>query len=137
MSYLLDTNVLSELRRPEKADAKVLAWAAATPMSAMFLSAITMLEIELGTLLMERKDADRGRQLRLWIEERIVRHFAGRVLSVDLPVAVTCARLHVPVRRPERDCLIAATALVHAMTVVTRNVADFAPTGVKILNPWE
>ena len=103
----------------------------------MFLSAITIMELELGTLLMERKDADRGRELRTWITERIVPHFDQRILPIDSPVAQRCAQLHVPQRRPERDALIAATALVHAMTIVTRNVVDFGPCGVTLFNPWD
>lgn len=95
------------------------------------------MEIELGTLLIERKDADRGRELRSWINERIVPHFDQRILAIDTVVAMRCAQLHVPRRRPERDALIAATALVHSMTVVTRNVADFAPCGVTVFNPWD
>ena len=137
MNFLLDTNVISDLRRPAKANAKVLAWAAETSVSTMFLSAITIMEIELGTLLIERKDADRGRELRSWINERIVPHFDQRILAIDTVVAMRCAQLHVPRRRPERDALIAATALVHSMTVVTRNVADFAPCGVTVFNPWD
>ena len=98
MNFLLDTNVISELRRPAKSNAKVLAWAAATPVSAMFLSAITIMEIELGTLLIERKDVDRGRELRAWINERIVPHFNQRILPIDTTVAQRCAQLHVTSR---------------------------------------
>jgi toxin FitB len=137
VNYLLDTNVISELRRPAIANSKVLAWASATPVSALFLSAITMLEIELGTVLIERKDGERGRELRRWINEQIMPHFDRRILPVDTVVAVRCARLHADGRKPERDALIAATALVHSMTVVTRNVSDFAPCGVAVFNPWD
>lgn len=134
--FVLDTNVVSELRRPEKAAPEVLAWASATPLASFFLSSITVLELELGTLLMERKDADQGAVLRAWIDKQVLPRFEGRIFAVDTTVAQRCARLHVPDPRAERDALIAATALVHGMTVVTRNVADFAPTGVRTVNPW-
>lgn len=134
--YLLDTNVVSELRRPAKADPRVHAWAAAVPVNDFFMSAITVLEIELGTLLIERKDEAYGKALREWVDQEILPRFEGRILAVDTQVAQRCARLHVPDPRSERDALIAATALVHGMTVVTRNVADFTPTGVPVLNPW-
>lgn len=135
--FVLDTNVVSELRRPERANAKVVAWASATPLAGFFLSAITVLELELGVLLMERKDAAQGASLRAWLNDQILPRFEGRILPVDAVVAQRCANLHVPDPRAERDALIAATALVHGMTVATRNVADFAPTGVRTFNPWE
>jgi toxin FitB len=135
--YVLDTNVISELRRPEKANRQVLKWAAANPLSHFFVSAISLLEIELGVQLMERKNAQQGAMLRSWMNEQVLANFAGRVLDVDTAVALRCAGLHVPDPRSDRDALIAATALVHGMTVVTRNVADFAPTGVRTINPWE
>ena len=134
--FVLDTNVVSELRRPEKADPRVRAWAAATPLASFFLSSITVLELEIGVLSRERKDAAQGAILRAWLDSQVLPGFAERILAVDLAVAQCCARLHVPDPRAERDALIAATALVHGMTVVTRNVPDFAPTGVRILNPW-
>ena len=135
--FVLDTNVISELRRPERADPKVAAWASSMPVTRFFLSAITVLELELGALLMERRDKAQGLVLRAWIDEQIMPRFDGRVLAIDAAVAQRCARLHVPNPRAERDALIAATALVHGMTVVTRNSADFESTGVRILNPWE
>lgn len=134
--YLLDTNVVSELRRAEKANPSVRSWANAVPAGATFLSTITVLELDLGVLLMERRDPAQGRVLREWLEHQVLVRFDGHILPVDLDVARRCARLHVPDPRSSRDALIAATALVHALTVVTRNVADFAPTGVPTLNPW-
>ncbi|MGB6539072.1 MAG: type II toxin-antitoxin system VapC family toxin [Xanthobacteraceae bacterium] len=134
--FLLDTNVLSELRRPERADKNVVAWAAAHPVASFFLSAISILEIELGALQIVRRDAAQGAMLRAWIDNQILARFEGRVLPIDTAVARRCARLHVPDRRADRDALIAATAMVHGLTVVTRNVADFEPTGVALLNPW-
>ncbi len=134
--FILDTNVVSELRRPHKADPRVLAWANKTPVAGFFLSSITVLELELGVLRMERKDAVQGAVLRAWLDLQVLPRFAGRILPVDTAVAQCCARLHVPDSRAERDALIAATALVHGMSVATRNVDDFAATGVRIFNPW-
>jgi toxin FitB len=134
--FLLDTNVISELRRPQRANPNVVAWAAAFPAANFFLSAISMLEIEIGTLQLVRKDPVQGALLRAWIDEQILPRFEGRILPVDTNVAQRCARLHVPDPRSERDALIAATALVHSLTVVTRNTADFEATGVVLLNPW-
>jgi predicted nucleic acid-binding protein len=135
--FLLDTNVISELRRADKADRNVAGWANALPAASFFISAISILEIELGALLIARRDAAQGTRLRAWIDDQILARFEGRILAIDTAVAQRCARLHVPDRRAERDALIAATALVHGLTVVTRNVADFVPTGVALINPWE
>ncbi|MGY4304620.1 putative nucleic acid-binding protein [Bradyrhizobium sp. USDA 4369] len=134
--FLLDTNVVSELRRRDRADRNVVAWAAARPAVSIFLSAISILEIELGAQRVARRDAAQGAALRAWIDQQILTAFDGRILAVDTAVAQACARLHVPDPRPERDALIAATALVHGLTVVTRNSADFATTGVMLVNPW-
>jgi predicted nucleic acid-binding protein len=134
--FLLDTNVISELRRPERANRNVAAWAAALPAGSFFLSAISILEIEIGILQLVRKDPAQGALLRAWMDEQILPRFEGRILPVDTSVAQRCARLHVPDPRSERDALIAATALVHSLTVVTRNTADFASAGVALLNPW-
>ena len=139
MMFLLDTNVVSELRkvRHGKADANVAAWAEGIDAGALYVSAITVMELELGVLSIERKDAAQGAMLRAWLEQHVLPEFSGRTLPVDTAVAQRCARLHVPDRRGERDALIAATALVHGMTMVTRNVADFKGTGATILNPWQ
>ena len=138
MTYILDTNVLSELRKaPQgRADANVVAWAESVSADDFFISAVTVMEFELGVLQMERKDARQGAVLRFWLEHQVLPQFSGRVLPVDVAVARRCARLHVPDKRSERDALIAATALVHDMTVITRNVVDFEQTGVSIINPW-
>ena len=136
--YLLDTNVVSELRRIRlgRADIHVAKWADSVETSALFLSTITILEIELGVFQMERRDAVQGSMLRSWLEGQVLPVFEGRILPVDIAVARRCARLHSPDPRAERDALIAATALVHSLTVVTRNVVHFQPTGVALLNPW-
>ncbi len=138
MMWVLDTNVVSELRKVRlgKADAHVVAWAHSVDAADLFVSAITIMELELGVLAMEHKDPTQGALLRTWLERQVLPEFSGRTLPVDTAVAQRCARLHVPDRRGERDALIAATALVHGMTVVTRNVADFEPTGVPVFNPW-
>ena len=88
--FLLDTNVISELRRPDKADRNVIAWASKIPATGFFLSAISILEIELGTLLMARKDTAQGKVLRAWIDDQILPHFEGRILAVDTAVAQRC-----------------------------------------------
>jgi predicted nucleic acid-binding protein len=134
--FLLDTNVLSELRRRDRTDAKVAAWADSVQPSDLFLSAITILEIESGALIVERRDKAQGAQLRAWIDQKVLPAFAGRILPVDTAVAHRCARLRVPDPRAERDALIAATALVHRLTLATRNVADFEPMGVELFDPW-
>jgi predicted nucleic acid-binding protein len=137
--YLLDTNVVSELRKVRlgKADPNVAAWAESVDAGELFVSPIVISELEIGVLLKERKDPAQGAALRAWLDQHVLPEFAARTLPVDTAVALRCARLHVPDKRSDRDALIAATALVHGMAVVTRNVADFAPTGVIIINPWE
>lgn len=138
MMFLLDTNVVSELRKVQlgKADPHVVAWAASVDASDLFVSSITIMEIEMGVLSIERRDAAQGAILRKWLDNQVLPEFADRTLNIDTPVAQCCARLHVPNPRSERDALIAATAIVHGMTVATRNVADFKKTGALIFNPW-
>lgn len=137
--FVLDTNVVSELRKANtgKANANVVAWANSVLPASLFLSVISILELEMGILLIERRDQEQGKMLRNWLENQVLPTFEERILAVDTAVARQCARLHVPDPCSERDALIAATALVHGMTVVTRNVDDFKPTGIAVLNPWE
>ncbi len=136
--FILDTNVVSELRKVRlgKADAHVARWADSVDAAELYLSAITIQELEIGVLLAERRDSAQGAMFRTWLDNHVLTAFAGRILPVDTAVAQRSARLHVPDPRPVRDGLIAATALVHGMTVVTRNVVDFEPTGVRSFNPW-
>lgn len=136
--YLLDTNVVSELRkvRAGKADRNVAAWASRVAPPALFLSAITIQELEIGTLLVERRDPAQGEILRAWLDGHVLPAFAGRILPVDAAIARRSAALHVPDPRPIRDALIAATALIHGLTVVTRNESDFESTGAEVVNPW-
>jgi predicted nucleic acid-binding protein len=136
---ILDTNVLSELRkiRLGRADKRVALWADSVESVDLYLSVITVQELEIGVLLAQRRDPAQGAVLRTWMDAHVLPAFAGRILPVDTAVAQRSAKLHVPDPRPVRDCLIAATALVHGMTVVTRNMADFEPCGVAMINPWD
>lgn len=138
MRYVLDTNVISELRKAGAgtADANVCRWASNVDTSTLFLSAITVMELEIGIQRAERKDPRQGIVLRAWMNGRVLPAFSAQVLPIDTKIARRCAALHVPDRRSERDALIAATALVHGMIVVTRNVADFSPLCTLLLNPW-
>ena len=124
--FLLDTNVISELRKPQ-ADANVVAWAKSVIAPRMFISAITLKELETGVLRMERRDPVQGKVLRTWLKRSCHAGIRCRILPVDAAVAIRCAGLHVPDRANESDALIAATALVHGLTVVTRNIATFNP----------
>ena len=136
--YVLDTNVVSELRKAGagRADKNLVAWASKVVTGTLYISAISLLELELGILSIERRDPPQAAILRVWMHNQVLPAFDGRVLPVDAAVAFQCAQLHVPNRRSERDAMIAATAIVHGMTVVTRNVADFQETGVALFNPW-
>lgn len=139
MTFLLDTNVISELRKAGdgRADPNVTAWLEAQDAATLFISAITVMELEIGVQRIERRDARQGAMLRAWLVERVLPEFSERVLPIDMAVAIRCAQLHVPNPRSERDALIAATALVRAgMSVVTRNISDFRATGVPLIDPW-
>ncbi len=138
MMFILDTNVVSELRKVRlgKADKHVAKWADSVAATDLYLSAISVQELEIGVQLLERRDAVQGAVFRAWLDNHVLPAFAGRILPVDEEVARRSASLHVPDPKPVRDSLIAATALVHGMTVVTRNVDDFGSSGVMLLNPW-
>jgi len=142
--YLLDTNVVSELRKTTKTragrptmDRRVQAWASSVSNTDLYLSAITILELELGFLLLGRRDGKQAAVLQSWVRDHVLVSFADRILGVDVAIAQRCAALHVPDPMDQCDALIAATALVHGMTVVTRNVAHFERTGVDLVNPWQ
>jgi predicted nucleic acid-binding protein len=137
--FVVDTNVVSELRkvRSGKADPRVAKWADSVDLADLYVSVISIQELEVGVLLAERKDPPQGQVLRAWLNNHVLAAFEGRILPVDVTIAQRCAQLSVPDPRPLQDGLIAATALEHGMTVVTRNVADFVPTGVRVLNPWD
>lgn len=136
---LLDTNVLSEMRKIKsgKADLNVATWAQGVDAADLFISSITVMELEMGVLSVERRDMAQGLLLRSWLDQQVLPEFFSRTLPIDIEVARRCAQLHVPDRRSDRDALIAATALVHGMKVVTRNIADFKPTKVPTYNPWD
>ena len=136
--FLLDTNVISELRKlgDGRADARVAAWVSDRDAASFYISALTLMELEIGILRIERRDAGQGERLRAWMDRHVLPEFRERTLPVDAAVALKCAQLHVPDPRSERDALIAATAIVHGMAVVTGNVADFEATGVEIVNLW-
>jgi predicted nucleic acid-binding protein len=133
--YLVDTNILSELRRRDRANPGVTAWFNETPEELIALSVITVAEIEAGVRLVERRDAAQGALLRRWAQG-VFAAFDQRIVPIDADIARLCGGLHVPDPRPDHDAWIAATALSRALTVVTRNVRDFAPMGVATLNPW-
>ena len=142
LMYILDTNVISELRKAGKTHQNVKKWAERLPSASLYISVISVLELEIGILLLERRDKERrdkaqGAILRAWMDRHVLPTFSGRILAIDTAVAQRCATLHVPNPRSDRDALIAATALVHGLPVATRNVADFERTGVGVLNPWE
>ena len=136
--FVLDTNVISELRKvgDGKADARVTAWVSDRDAASLYISALTLMELEIGILRIERRDPEQGERLRTWMDRHVLPEFLERTLPVDSAVALKCARLHVPDPRAERDALIAATAIVHGMTVVTGNLSDFEATGVALINPW-
>lgn len=135
--FLLDTNVVSELRRLDRADAKVRDWALSQSAALFHISVVTVLEIEHGILLIGRRDQRQADILHRWFKASVLDAFAERIVPIDARVAQRCAVLHVPDPRPERDAMIAATALVHGMTVVTRNEHDFRSVGARVLNPWQ
>lgn len=134
--YLLDTNIVSAFRRPDRLPEKVLAWAESVDAGDFFLSAITVLEIEQGILARSRSDTVQGAVLRAWFDDDVLPGFDGRILPFDAQIARKCAALHIPDPRPERDAIIVATAIIYGLTVVTRNVADFEMLDVAFLNPW-
>ena len=135
--YILDTNVVSELRKAKRAHQNVRKWAHPLPALSFYISVISVLELEIGILLIERRDKEQVSILRAWMDRHVLPTFSGRILAIDTAVAQRCATLHVPNPRSDRDALIAATALVHGLTVATRNVAEFERMGVGVLNPWE
>ena len=136
---LLDTNVISELRkvRDGRTNPLFIAWAKTLDWSDLYLSVITLYELELGVGRLEEYDTVQGKILRTWLGESVLKRFESRILPVNEAVATRSAQLQIPRTRQVEDTLIAATAYVYNLPVVTRNVSDFEGTGVRIINPWE
>lgn len=134
MKYLLDTHVLSDARK--QAHPPLNVWLAAQPRTDLAISVIALLELERGVLRLERRDETAGAHLRAWLTSDIPTAFAGAILPIDERVARHTARLHVPDPMLEMDALVAATALEHGLTLVTRNTKDFQHVGIDLLNPW-
>jgi predicted nucleic acid-binding protein len=137
--YLVDTNIISEMRRLETGTANpgVQRWSDSVTRNQLFLSVVTIYELEIGVLRLMRNDLRQATVLEGWLHLQVLPAFTSRTLHIDTEIMLRCAPLHAPKTQAYRDSLIAATALVHGMTVVTRNVKDFAPMGVTVLNPWE
>jgi len=136
--YLLDTNVVSDLRKAgtPAADPNLIEWASDIESGHLYISSITVLELEIGVQRLERRDKRQGKVLRSWLEDRVYPSFEGRVLAFCLDSAAYCAQLHVPNQRSDRDSFIASIAYVHDMTVATRNLKDFSGMGISLVNPW-
>ncbi|MDY6216798.1 type II toxin-antitoxin system VapC family toxin [Actinobacillus porcinus] len=137
--YLLDTNIISEIRKlaKNKCDKNVADWVRSTSKDLMFTNAVVMMELERGVMSIERKDTTQGKLLRHWFEIDVKPAFHGKILKIDEQTAQICAKLHIPDHAPENDAWIAASAIQHNLVLVTRNTADFARTGVKLFNPFE
>ena len=135
MRFLLDTNVISEIRKRERAHPNVVQWVARTPVQEMGTSVLVLAEIRHGIELKRRNDPQQARSLDRWFSQMRAR-LGNRVLSVDEPVAEAWALLGIPNPVPLIDGLLAATAKVHGLTLVTRNVADIATMGTPVLDPF-
>lgn len=137
--YLLDTNVVSELRRAgtDRCDPSVAAWAQSVSVTELFISVVTVMEIQTGILLKKRKDKAQGSQLQAWLDTQVMPSFDERILSVTTDIVLRCATLHVPDHKSPHDAFLGATAYVHDLDMVTRNVADFENMDIGIINPWE
>jgi predicted nucleic acid-binding protein len=136
LSYLIDTNVISELRKRNRCNANVSAWFARIAAEDLFLSVLTVGEIRRGIENIRRRDSSSASALEVWCSKLLADH-SGRILPVTGPIAEEWGRLNVPDPLPAIDGLLAATAKVHGLTLVTRNVADIEATGVPVINPFE
>lgn len=136
MTYLLDTNVLSELRK-RSGEPRVKSWVGTQRARDLSISVVTVIEIELGILQRRRSDPDQAHILSRWFEQSVLTGFADRILPLDLEAARRVAPIHVPDAAPKHDALIAGTALSRGLVVVTRNVQDFVRAGADVINPWE
>lgn len=136
--YLLDTNVISELRKAgsNKVNNNVVKWAQSVSTSSLFISSISILEIEMGILQLERKDPKQASVYKTWLKDHVLKAFSDRILSFDTRSALKCAQLHVPDPKSERDAMIAAISIVHGFTLVSRSESDFQHINVELINPW-
>lgn len=139
LMYLLDTNIVSESRKlgTSRIDPHAAIWLSEIDAETTFVSAMTIFELEIGVQRMERRDAKQGAALRRWFQDQIMTIYEHRTLPLTRAVALICAGLHIPDSKSERDAWIAATALDAKLTLVSRNVADFANMGVGLFNPFE
>jgi len=135
--YLLDTNVISEVRNRKRCDRAVQEWYASSTLTDLYLSVVSVRELYYGAYRKRNKDPAGGNELLRWIESIVLPMFGNNILSIDTETTRLDAALNVPVSRPAGDSLIAATALRHGLVVATRNVSDFAPMGVRVFNPWD
>ena len=137
--FLLDTNVVSELRetRTRKPHPRVAAWARSIDPADQYTTSVTILELEIGVVLKRRHDAAQAAIFRTWMDSHVFPAFAGRILEFDSEAAQHCAALHEWATPPFRNALIAGIAMARGFAVVTRNVRDFQPMGVPVFNPWE
>ena len=136
MSFILDTNVLSELRKGARADKNVRAWVEQQDDQALFLSVVALAEIRDGIEQLRARDSRQANQLEIWLL-KIVSHFGNRILPVTAEVADRWGLLNMAQKLPDFDRLIAATAIAHGFDIATRNVRDFERTGIKVVNPWD
>ena len=135
--YLIDTNIISELRKGSRANSSVLRWNTTVPLHAQWMSSVSLYELELGVERLKSRDHQQWEHLRYWLDRQVIPAFQGRIIPFDQEIAQLCAGLHVPNPKPERDSMIGATALVKGLIVVTRNESDFLPMGCQVLNPWK
>lgn len=136
MAYLIDTNVISEVRR-KSANAQVLDWQSGHDLSECWLSVLTLMEIRNGTQRIRKADPEFARKLDTWYQGELLGFYSGRILPVTLEVCETRADFSSDRTLPELDALLAATAKQHNLTLVTRNLKDFEGLGIDLINPWE
>jgi len=136
LKFLLDTNVISEARKPA-GDPNVAAWLSRHDFADLAISVLTVLEIDVGIRRLRRRDPAGASALQRWLDGQVLTGFAGRILSVDLACVRAVAPLHVPDPMEEHDALIAGTALSQGLTVVTRNIKHFERVAVPLINPWD
>jgi hypothetical protein len=134
--FLLDTNVVSDIRRPKRLTPHAARWFSTVPAAQLHISTVTVFEIQHGIIALGRRDAERASHLQQWLEASVLTAFDGRIVPLDTSAALRSAELHRGRTRIDADRLIAAVALVHGMTLVTRNTRDFAGMGVKVLDPF-